>query len=334
MNGDLREELLQNGETIKTELLRNPAIKQISIVSNLPGERFSVESLRPDGYPDGEKLPSMRFLRTDENFISTLDITIVEGRDFTDKSPNSSAFILNESAVRALKLKNPVGTMSSSMFGTKGEITGVVRDFNYASLHNIIEPLVIECIPINWEHRHLVTHHMMIKTNGGNLAEIIDFLEAKVDEIAPGSLFIYSLLDDNLNILYESEEKMNNIFIAFALFAILISCLGLYGLSIYSAETRTKEIGIRKVLGSSISGIVLLLTKDFAKWVCIAIIIGCPIAWFAMNLWLEHFAYRIDIGYGPVLIAGISALAISIITVSYQALKAAVANPVDSIKYE
>lgn len=276
----------------------------------------------------------LRFVRVDEDFINTLNIDIIEGRDFSQISPNLGAFILNESAVKALNLKEPIGQMATTLFGTKGEIVGIVKDFHFASLHNIIEPLVIEYLPINSEFRSLAITYLLVKIQGSSIPEALEFLETKVGEIAPGSLFIYSFLDDNLNRLYESENRMSNIFKAFTLFAIFISCLGLFGLSAYSAELRTKEVGVRKVLGASVTNIVLHLSKEFVIWVIVANIIALPVAGYFMHTWLQNFAYQTNISLSIFIMSGILALAIALITVSYQAVKAGTANPVDSLRYE
>ena len=334
LSGDLREGAVKNPKALKTELLRHSAVSSVSIVSNLPGERLSVESLRPESFPDDKELPAMRFMRVDESFLSALNIDIIEGRDFSEISPNLSAFVLNESAVKALNLKKPIGQMATTLLGNKGEIIGIVKDFHFASLHNVIEPLVLE-FNTNIEFWNLITTYLLVKIQGSSIPVTLEFLGAKVKEIEPESLFIYSFLDDNLNRLYQSEDRMSNIFKAFTLFAIFISCLGLFGLSAYSAELRTKEVGVRKVLGASVSNVVLHLSKEFVILVIVANIIALPIAWYFMHTWLQDFAYRIiSIGFGTFLLATALALAVALITVSYQAIKAACANPVDALKYE
>jgi putative ABC transport system permease protein len=194
--------------------------------------------------------------------------------------------------------------------------------------------LAIEYVPANNDFRSLVIGYVLIKIRGKNIAQTLKFIKSTFSEIAPDNLFIYSFIDDGLNRLYTAEDKMGNIFEAFALFAIFISCIGLFGLSAYSAQLRVKEVGIRKVLGASIPGIVVLLSKDFVKWVILANIIALPVAGFFMNHWLQNFAYRIDMIVWVFFLSGTIAILIAIATVSYQAIKAAIANPVESLRYE
>ena len=189
-------------------------------------------------------------------------------------------------------------------------------------------------MPENNEIRSLTLSYLLVRIQGSNLQDALGFIEEKIAEIAPNNLFIYSFLDDKLNLLYRAEERMNQIFKAFALLAILISCLGLFGLSAYSAELRVKEIGVRKVMGASVLNIVLFLSKEFVKWMVLSNIIALPIAWYAMNRWLQNFAYRIDIGVFTFVLTLLLSLIVTFSTVSYRAVKAARANPVDSLRYE
>jgi putative ABC transport system permease protein len=334
LHSDLQADLLRNPEAIKANLLSHAAISSVSLVSNLPGERFSVEPLIVEGKPGNREQPQLRFLRVDEDFVRTMNIQIIKGKSFREKSLNSPAFILNESAVKTLNLEEPVGRIASTYFRMRGEIYGIAKDFNYASLHNIIEPLAIEYVPANNDLRSIVIGYLLIKIRGKNIAQTLKFIKSTFSEIAADNLFIYSFIDDGLNRLYTAEDKMGNIFEAFALFAIFISCIGLFGLSAYSAQLRVKEVGIRKVLGASIPGIVVLLSKDFVKWVILANIIALPVAGFFMNHWLQNFAYRIDMIVWVFFLSGTIAILIAIATVSYQAIKAAIANPVESLRYE
>jgi putative ABC transport system permease protein len=325
--GGLRRNILQNTEVLRTEFLRNAAIAGVTVISTLPGDRFSVENLRPEGTPEDKDLPSMRYLRVDENFLEILNIQLKDGRNFIRRAEYKPEFILNETAVQALELKEPVGKMGSNFRGTNAEIVGVVKDFNFASLHNTIEPLVLEYNPA-W------TGYLLVKFQGNNTADVLEFLEMKAKEIAPETLFMYTFVDEHLNRLYEGEDRVNDIFQAFSLLAIFISCLGLFGLSAYSAEIRTKEIGVRKVVGATVTNIVVLLTKEFTKWVLISAVIAWPLAYFAMNSWLQNFAYRIDIDVWAFILSGVVAIGVAILTVSYQSIKAAIANPIDSLRYE
>jgi putative ABC transport system permease protein len=324
--GSLRNAALRT-DALKTELKNHSAISQVAMVSNLPGERLSVENLRPVGVSDDEQLPSMRYLRVDEDYIETMNIRILEGRSFRGMSRKSSAFILNEAAVAALNLEDPVGRRATNLRGVNAEIVGVVKDFHFASLHHTVEPLILDYRP-SW------SGHLLIKVRGGRIPDVIKFLESKLGDIAPENLFLYAFVDDELTRLYAGEIRMSDVFKAFALLAIFISCLGLFGLSAYSAEIRTKEIGVRKVMGASISQVVLLLSKDFTRWVLLANLIAWPLAFFAMQDWLSNFAYRIHIQGLTFVMSALLALIVALLTVSYQAVKAASANPIDSLRYE
>jgi len=325
--GGLRRNIVQNTEVLKTEFMRNPAITGVTVISTLPGDRFSVENLRPEGTPEDKDLPSMRYLRVDENFLGILNIQLKDGRNFIRRAEYKPEFILNETAAQALELKKPVGEMGSNFRGTNAEIVGVVKDFNFASLHDIIEPLVLEYNPA-W------AGYLLIKFQGNNTADVLEFLETKAKEIAPGTLFMYTFVDEHLNRLYEGENRVSDIFQAFSLLAIFISCLGLFGLSAYSAEIRTKEIGVRKVVGATVGNIVVLLTKEFTIWILAAAVIAWPLAYYAMKNWLQNFAYRIDIDVWAFVLSGIVTIVVALLTVSYQSIKAAIANPIDSLRYE
>ncbi|MFC1554336.1 ABC transporter permease [candidate division KSB1 bacterium] len=324
---DLRAGLVANPEVIKNTLLESSYIKSVATVSNLPGERLSVENLRPEGTPPDQNLPSVRYLRVDEDFLSTLNINLLEGNEIVSRQSDVTQFIINQSTVEDLNIVDPVGRIATNFRGTRGEIVGIVDDFHFNSLHNPIEPLVIEYNPA-W------AGYLLVKTEGGHIDETLEFLDEQVRTNAPGHLFIYSFVDENLERLYISEARVSDIFKVFSIFGIFISCLGLFGLSAYSAELRIKEVGIRKVLGASVSGIVVNLSREFIIWVIAANIIALPSAWYFMTKWLQNFAYRIDIGFEVFLISFTAALIIAILTVSYQSIKAALANPVIALKYE
>ena len=205
-------------------------------------------------------------------------------------------------------------------------IIGVVKDFNFSSMHNNVGPLLIQWSD-NWG-----SIAVRIKTK--NIPSIINTIQNKWNSMAPGQPFNYTFMDADFNKTYTAEQQTGKLFITFAVFAIFIGCLGLFGLVTYAAEQRTKEIGVRKVLGASVGGIVAMLSKDFAKLVLIASVIAFPVAWWAMNKWLQSFAYRINISWWVFVIAGLTAIFIALITVSLQAIKAAIANPVKSLRTE
>ncbi len=324
--GDLQKKVVANATAFKSELQDHPAIASVSLVSRLPGERLGNEPLTIKGLPE---TLNIRYMWADEDLLPTLNIKLSAGRNFFKANADSTtAFILNEAALKIVELKNPVGTPAASgNTGETGSIVGVVQNFNFASLHSPVEPLVIQYKPAN-------AGYVLLKIRGQHIPETIQFIKAKVTGFAPNSLFKFSFLDDNLNTLYQAESRMSAIFKAFAVFTMLISCLGLFGLSVYSAEQRTKEIGIRKVLGASVASIVTLLSSDFLKLVLLANVIAWPLAAWAMHRWLQDFAYRIDLGWGVFALAGVMALLVAFFTVSFQAVKAAVANPVNSLRSE
>ncbi|HEX9654057.1 MAG TPA: FtsX-like permease family protein, partial [bacterium] len=253
----------------------------------------------------------------------------------TDFSTDSTeAFILNETAVKKIGWASPADAIGRPFgYGSRnGKIIGVVRDFHYESLHVPITPVVLIIMPQNFNSISV----RIRPENGEDMAATLDFLEKVWREYRPNFPFTYSFLDDRYEQLYQSEHKLGQTFSAFSALAIFIGCLGLFGLASYTAEQRTKEIGIRKVMGASVSNLVVLLSRDFTKLVTVATVVSWPMAYFAMNRWLQDFAYRIDINSQLLtfLLAAALALAIALMTVSVQAIKAALINPVDSLRYE
>jgi len=333
LNNQAMEMIINNPESLKNELEQLSFVTGTSVVSHLPGNRFSVEGLRPDNMLEDADIPSMRFLRVDDDFIPLMKIKLVEGRNVKIPSEEQSEFILNKTCVMALNLENPVGIKATSFFEQRGEIVGVCDDFNYASLHYIIEPLVLE-INNDPEFRALWCNYLLIKVFLGDMGNIIKMLEDKIDEVAPGTVFNYRFLDENFNRNYKSEQKLKSLLRVFAIFAIFISCLGLFGLSAYSAELRTKEIGIRKSHGAHTLSISMLLSRQFIVYVLIALVIALPAGYYYSNNWLQNFAYRIQVKLWEFLLTGLIAILIAIFSVSYQAIRAGLRNPARSLRYE
>jgi putative ABC transport system permease protein len=322
--GDMRDNLA----TLKNDMAHNPDIKRFSFVSVLPGERFSTQPfLQVSDQRQADK-GSVRIMWADENLLPTLEIQLKEGRNFQTQFPDikTNEFLLNESAVKVFGFKDPIGKQYVADRDT-GIVVGVVKDFNFASLHSGIDPLAIQYQPYR-------INYLIIKAAEDELTQVIGFMESRIKVLAPSSVFTYSFIDEQLNRLYESENRMSQIFKGFAAFAILISCLGLFGLSAYAARIRTKEIGIRKVLGASVSSVVLLLSKDFVRLVLIGIVIALPVSWWAISKWLEGFAYRIEIKPLMFLLSGTFAVIVALLTVCFQGMKAAIVNPVKSLKSE
>ena len=319
--GDLHNEV----STIKNELLKNTSITQIGLTSSLPGDRIGMDRLALPEKPKEDI--SMRLVFGDENLLPVLKIDLKSGRNFLPKTADAPpTFIINEAAAKVLNVKNPIG-QKLIFWDQPSEIVGVVKDFHYASLHSVVEPLIIVNIPQE-------TTYFLMKIKGDNLTETIQAAQNTIARVSPNSLFSYSFLDKKMAHLYDSEHRMGNIMKVFAIFAIFISCLGLFGLSAYVAQLRTKEIGIRKTLGASVSGVVILLSKDFLWLVVIATLLAFPLGWWAMTNWLKEFAYAIDIQWWMFAAAGLSAIVIAILTVSFQSIKAALLNPVKSLKIE
>jgi putative ABC transport system permease protein len=237
--------------------------------------------------------------------------------------------ILNEAAVKMFDYRSPQDAVGRDFdqWGRKGKIIGVVQDFHFKSLQEVIKPLSMRIEPNGCG---LVS----VKVSGNNLPGTISAIEKKWNTLIPARPFSYFFLDEYFNEQYKSEQRFGKLFLNFAILAIIISCLGLLGLASYSTMQRTREIGIRKVLGASVPNIVNLLSKDFLRLVGVAIIIASPIAWFAMHKWLQDFAYRIPISWWIFVIAAVAATIIAVLTVSFQAIKAAISNPVLSLRSE
>jgi putative ABC transport system permease protein len=250
---------------------------------------------------------------------------LVKGRNYNGGKADSLNVIINEATVREAGIKNPVGKRFE-LWGQNLTIIGVVKDFNYASLKHRIEPMIFYYQPANWR--------MFIKTTGKEANKAIAAALVAWNKYSPDYPFNYSFVDEDYDAMYKTEQRTGTLFNIFAVVAILISCLGLFGLAAYTAQVKTKEIGIRKVLGASISNIMQLLAKDFISLVFISLIIAIPIGWWTMHTWLQGFVFRISISWWIFLLAGCLAIFITVITVSMHALKAALANPVKSLKEE
>ena len=262
------------------------------------------------------------------DFIKTMHLQLAQGRDFSkDFATDSAGYILNESALKRIGYKNPVGK-PLTFWGKKGTIIGVLKDFHFNSLHAPINPLVLRLGEnIEWGNA-------LVRTEPGKTKEALASLEKVCKNLNPKFPFTYKFSDEEYQKLYKSEQVVSQLARYFAFLAIFISCLGLLGLVIFTAEQRTREIGIRKVLGATVPNVVGLLSKDFLKLVLIANLISWPLGWWAMSKWLQNFEYRITISWWVFVLAGLAAVLIALLTVSYQAIKAAIANPVKSLRTE
>jgi len=289
------------------------------------------------GYEWEGKDPDLRVLIcamwVDKNYFDVMGIPLREGVTFSDRFENYDIdsvenfdVILNAEAIRRMKMDQPIGKFFGGG-GKKGTIVGITEDFNFESLRSTVEPLVL--LPIQNEPNLIIA-----RIQKDQIHETIERIEATWKSINPTSPFSFGFFDDRLQQMYQSEVQISLLFRYFTAIAIIIACLGLLGLSSFSIQQKTKEIGIRKVVGASVNNIVLLLTRDFARWVVVAFIIACPVAWYVMHQWLQNFAYKTALNWWMFAIAGILALSVAIFTVSFQTVKAAIRNPVDSLRYE
>ena len=322
--------------SLRQELTSVPGVVNVGFSSYLPGTGFNMRDFRPEGRTNEESI-LMQQMSIGTNLLSALGIEITKGRNFSAamQTDLQGAVIINETTANLLGWKDPIGKLlftssrgaNRQSTETQMKVVGVVKDFHTLSMHNKIEPLVIY-------YNQSGFSVIAIKLSASNISGTVSKLRNRWASLFPGQTFDYAFLDEAFDNLYRSEEQMNEIFFSFSLIAILISCLGLFGLATYLTERRAKEVGIRKVMGASMSGILILLSKDFTKWVLIANIIAWPISYYFMNKWLQEFAYRITITFWPFLFSGLIALLIAVLTVSYQSIKAALSNPVKSLRYE
>jgi len=320
-------------ETVKQQLFRHESIVSVSAAKRVPSGRL-LDSSRARVI-DGDREENINFrialLRVDHDYIPTFGMELAAGRNFLRTMPTDSmeAFILNETAVQRIGWRSAEDAIGKGFDYNlrRGRIIGVVKDFHFESMHQPISPIVLMISASS-------LNQVSVRIRPGGIPETLEFLEEKWREYRPRHPFYYYFIDEQFDGLYHSEEKLRQIFSIFASLAIFIACLGLFGLASFSVEQKTKEIGIRKVLGATIPGITVLLYKEFTKWVLAASLIAWPIAWFTMQRWLQDFAYRIDISWHLFLLSGLLALMIAWITISYQAIRAALANPVNSLRYE
>jgi putative ABC transport system permease protein len=315
--------------TIKAELISLSGIIDVAASSHVPGSVSDWRVFVPQGY-NLNQTRVMGRISINTDFLPTMGIQIVDGRNFSHEiiSDQSESILINEAAARRYDWKSPVGkTIRLLMNDTNKTVIGVVRDYHLRSLHHKIMPLYIDNVPSNFLY-------ISTKIKSDNVSTTLRDLKNKWTEIAPDQPFDFFFLDESFDRQYRADEKLGLIFSNFTLLAILVACLGLFGLASFTAEQRTKEIGIRKSLGAPVSSIVILLIKEFTKWVFLANIIAWPIAYFGMNHWLHNFAYHIKIGFGTFILAGLLTLVIALLAVGYQAIKAARANPVEALRYE
>jgi putative ABC transport system permease protein len=326
------ESTLGSLRPVKRELENHTGIVSVAASSHVPGQTTYVNPFIPEGFAL-DQMQYMGELYIDHEFIPTMGIEIVAGRNFSEEftTDTSESVIINETAVKKFGWDNPVGKtigdVSVSQKINKYTVIGVVKDFHMESLRKRIMPLFIGCTTHN-------INSLSVRIRPEKIPETISFLRNKMREIDPLRPFEYFFLDDSFDAQYRAEERLSRVFSYFAILAIFVASLGLFGLASFTAEQRTKEIGIRKVLGASVTGIVVLLSKEFTKWVLVANGIAWPIAYFSLHKWLEGFAYRTNLTLTAFIVSMGISFVIALLTVSFQALRTAVANPVDSLRYE
>lgn len=325
--------IFQRLESFENALLVNASVLGVSISSSLPGRSGGTGILqsvpvRPAGFTEEEPL-EIPILSGDPDLLTTLGLELAAGRGFwrDNATADSSSFLLNETAVRRFGWASPetaIGRQAEAG-GRRWTVIGVLKDFHMRSLHSSIEPLVL--LPGGG-------NHISIRISPGHITATLDFIEDTWKSVYPNYPFIYSFLDEDFARLYRDETRLSYLFGVFSLMTVFIACLGLLGLASFTAEQRTKEIGVRKTLGASVSNIVLMLSREVVVLILLSNVIAWPVAFLVMNNWLKDFAYRIEMGIGVFVFGGVLALAIAVLTVSYQAIKAATINPVKALRYE
>ncbi|MBX7150398.1 ABC transporter permease [bacterium] len=318
-------------QTLQKELEKIPDVVETSVASKVPGKEMGNNVVRL-GWDDQAAWSDMRFLSVDHDYQKLYDLELIEGRWFDRQFPadEEQSFVINESAVARLGFASPSAAIGQPLQWQrkKGRVIGVLKDFHFMSLQNAIEPFIVVMA-----NGHF-SENLSIKVSTQNYHAIVDQIKTVYESVLPGRIFEYQFLDEDFDQLYRAEDHFNSILLVFTGLAIFVACLGLLGLISYTAQQRTKEIGIRKVMGATVGNIVFLICRDFMKLVVLAMVVATPLAYYSINLWLQDFPYRTDVALWVFPFAGLLAVALAFLTISFQAIKAAVANPVQSLKYE
>jgi len=314
-----------HSEAVVDQLRKEPAIKEVATSNDLIDDLHnSTSNTDWDGKPVNTMF-IVNFMNIDENFLPMMKMSLTAGENFSGRPVDSAHYILNETAVRQMGIRDPVGKRFQ-LHDVKGTIIGVIKDFNFASLHTEIRPLVLR-------YRR-ASSIFYVKTSGQEASRAIAAAQKLWKQYNPGFAFDYTFLDQHYESLYRSDIRTGGLFLRFAGIAIFLSCLGLFGLATYTAQVRTREIGIRKVLGASVVSIVALLSRDFLRLIGIAIVIASPLAGWSMHQWLQDFVYRTTISGWVFVVAGSAALGLALLTIGWQAMRAALANPVKALRSE
>ncbi len=316
-------------QTFKEEITRHAGVTSGTYSDGLPEMMLRATFLQKEGARDGE-YHTIVVIDADEDFARTYELTLLEGRYFDrNLASDTMNLVLNETAVKEMELTDPIGKRLLSPDGEwVGTVIGVVKDFHLQSLHDVIRPMALG---FSFDPGR---PYLSLRVQPGRTAEVMGRVETLWGDFVPNRPVEYASFDESFANDYSREVRISRVVSSFSLLAILIACLGLFGLASFTAGRRAKEIAIRKVLGASVAEVIVLLSRQSVLWVVIANLVGAPVAYYFMSKWLESFAYRIDMSATPFLLAGVSALMIALLTVSYQAIKAARANPVDAIQYE
>jgi putative ABC transport system permease protein len=321
INSQMREHM----DLFKERLLSNPEITSVSYSSRIPGNYWGSWCCVNIEGKENKYFNNY----VDPDYLKTMEIKLKEGRNFSSDNPadKKATYLINETAIKLYDLKNPIGQVIVPGNGVKGRIIGIINDFHYRGLNYEQTPLILFYTP---EYKNYVN----IKLNGGNTEGALGKIRMTWEEICPAFSFEYKFLDVTYDLQYQTERKFESLLFSFAMLALFIASIGLFGLSVFSIERRTKEIGIRKVNGATTLEIMGMLNSDIIKWVIIAFIAACPVAWYSMNKWLQDFAYRTDITWWIFALSGLIALGIALLTVSWLSWKAATRNPVEALRYE
>lgn len=323
----LNGELVQKFEPFRQELIHNSDVLHVSAVSNYLGQgpKWSTSGIKWEG-KDSNDGYSLSMIYADYGLVNTFQLELVAGRFFSrEYEADKNNFVLNETAVQGMDVENPLN-MEMSISSQQGRIIGILKDFHFSPLHNKVQPLVLIMQPVYYRYA-------AIKIRSEEIPETIGYIEKIYKEFSPKYPFEFNFLDEILDLSYRAELRSQILLKYFVLLAVFISCMGLFGLASFMAEKRTKEIGIRKVLGASETGIFVLISRSFVIWVLISNLIAWPLAYFAMNRWLQNFAYRAPVSLWCFIIAGIISLGIAVITVSWQSLRVARRDPAHTLKY-
>jgi putative ABC transport system permease protein len=325
----LSKDLRQNYEGFRNELLKDPGIENTTTSSLVPTRGSAHLSFQLEG---NQELLSQVIYLVDKEFVETYGLKLLAGKNIqrTASKDQNMEFLVSELTTQEAGYSSPQEAIGKSMDleGDKGHIVGVVNDINIYSLHR--QPYSISYVITSIENHN----HLSVRLFPQNISSTIAYIQETWKKMVPYYPLDYFFLDASFEQMHIADKKMSELFSVFAVLAIFVACLGLFGLAAYTAEQKTKEIGVRKILGASVSNIYLLLSWEFLKWVALANILAWPVAYYAMHKWLQNFVFRVNIGWEIFLISAGVALVISVLTVSFQSIKAAVANPVDSLRYE